>query len=144
VNPWFTGIEQETQPGTWTRPAGSTETTTSPLTPFHKDTNSTVYDSDGCRFIRDFGYSFEELQDWKPDHKLPDGRFNTPLYCSTIRKILKAKYGWAGPQPSVIRALASGLPLSQLSGVPEDIDLRTVPKRELQFDEYDVNVCVDR
>jgi tyrosinase len=144
VNPWFTGIEQEDQYGTWTTPAGNNETTTSPLTPFHKDANGTVYDSDGCRFIKDFGYSFEELQDWKPEFKLPDGRFNTPLYCNSIRAMLNTKYGWASPQPRIIRALARGLPLSQLSSIPEHIDLRTVPTSERQFDEYAVNACVDR
>jgi tyrosinase len=144
VNPWFTEFEQKDEDGTWTTPAGDNETTTSPLTPFHKDTKGTVYDSDGCRFIKDFGYSFEELQDWAPEFMLPGGKFNTPLYCNTIRAMLNTKYGWARPPSPIISALARGLPLSQLPGIHDDVDLRTVPTEERQFDDYAVNVRVDR
>jgi tyrosinase len=139
-NPWFTGTEEVDKYGTWTTPAGTYETTTSPLTPFHRDTKGTVYDSDGCRYIKDFGYSFEELQDWKSEFMLPDGRFNTPLYCRTIREKLK-EYGWAQHSHRTVCALARGIPIAQ---VPHDITLGDLLKEERQFDEYFVNVRVDR
>lgn len=141
-NPWFTGTEEVDKYGTWTTPAGTYETTTSPLTPFHRDTKGTVYDSDGCRYIKDFGYSFEELQDWKSEFMLPDGRFNTPLYCATIREKLNAKYGGCGkPSHRAVLALSRRIPISE---VPLDIPVWELPMEERQFDEYLVNVQVDR
>ncbi|KAJ3552388.1 hypothetical protein NM688_g4174 [Phlebia brevispora] len=107
VEPWFSGIQQSDSGGTWTRPSGQMESTDSPLTPFHKDTQGTFYDSDGCRFIKDFGYTYEELQDWLPRYN-ESGKFNEPLLCQDLRKTLIQKYGWALPKIPVVRSIALG------------------------------------
>ncbi|KAJ3538356.1 hypothetical protein NM688_g6533 [Phlebia brevispora] len=107
LEPWFTGRKQVDAQGTWTRPAGAEETTESPLTPFHKDTEGTVYDSDGCRYINQFGYAFEELQDWLPRY-WTDRKFNEPLFCEDIIKSLIDKYGWVLPKlPILLISLTS-------------------------------------
>lgn len=139
VEPWFTGISQDDTYGTWTRPHGKPETTTSPLTPFHKDVSGTVYDSDGCRYISHFGYAFEELQDWLPKYHTT-GRFDEPLFCQDIRKALIDKYGWALPSLDAVRRIAHGAPQRQLPKV----DPHSLPASERQYNEYVINVRVDR
>ncbi|KAJ3523968.1 hypothetical protein NM688_g8640 [Phlebia brevispora] len=113
VRPWFDGVSQVDEYGTWTRPPNTAETTNTPLTPFHKDAKGTVYDSDGCRYIANFGYAFEELQDWLPKYRDASGKFNTPLYCQDIRKALSEKYGWAMPSHHTVSHLAAAHPPSR-------------------------------
>ena len=139
VEPWFTGVSQEDSSGTYTRPYGSQETTTDLLTPFHKDTDGTVYDSDGCRYINNFGYAFEELQDWLPKYHTR-GKFNEPLFCADIRKALKEKYGWALPSLDAVRRIARGAPQQHLPKAEPS----TLPIQERQYNEYVINVRVDR
>ena len=138
VEPWFTNLEQVDAQGTWTRKYGENEQTTSPLTPFHKDENGTVYDSDDCRFVNNFGYAFEELQDWLPKYHA-SGKFDEPLFCKDIRTALIQKYGWALPPLNAVRRLALGADHDLPAADP-----RSVPVKERQYNEYVINVRVDR
>lgn len=136
--PWFTDQSQVDAQGTWTRKYGENEQTTSLLTPFSKDTNGTIYDSDGCRNINILGYAFEELQDWLPKYHA-SGSFNEPLYCKDIRKKLIQKYGWALPTLNSVRRIALGVHHDLPSAEP-----RAVPATERTYSEYVINVLVDR
>ncbi|KAJ3555446.1 hypothetical protein NM688_g2572 [Phlebia brevispora] len=137
---WFDHDPENDDDGTWTSSRDTEENTHSPLTPFHKDTKGTVYDSDGCRYISDFGYAFEELQDWLPKYRDEFGMFDTSLYCKDIRKALREKYGWSAPAADRIRHLGRAAKeaedLEQLEGAT------TVHHH--RYNEYVVNVLVDR
>ena len=139
--PWFTGISQKNAGGgTLTRPYGENERSTSQLTPFHKDDQGTVYDSDGCRNINQFGYAFEELQDWLPKYH-ETGRFNEPKFCQDIRATLVRLYGWAVPSLDTVHRIRRRI--DRHHRLPET-DRRTLPIAERQYEEYVVNVRVDR
>ncbi|KAJ3555443.1 hypothetical protein NM688_g2573 [Phlebia brevispora] len=140
IQPWFDGICQANEEGTMTRQCHAEESTNSPLTPFHKDTKGTVYDSDGCRYISDFEYAFEELQDWLPKYRDKFGRFNTPLYCEDIRKALTEKYGWSVPTIGSIRRL--GRAAKEAEDLEQMEGAASVHRH--QYNEYVVNVLVDR
>ncbi|KAJ3555445.1 hypothetical protein NM688_g2574 [Phlebia brevispora] len=149
VNPWFDGVSQTDSRGTWTRPPSTAESANSLLTPFHKDTNGTVYDSDGCRYFANFGYAFEELQDWLPKYRDASGKFNTPLYCQDIRKALSEEYGWSLPTQHAISRLPRAVEEPSVAEVaaedfvlPQGIVPQAVQDR--QYNEYVVNVLVDR
>lgn len=170
INPWFTSTSETDADGTWTEPHGKvSETTTTPLMPFHTDAKATFWTSDACRSTKSLGYAYEELRDWDPIFRDASGKFNEPLFCKAVRLSAIAKYGWAVPSRSrlaklqVLRAPSvdvdeakkSEVAMAQstiakhvLGGI--DVPFKSplfyanVPEGERQFNEYVVNARVDR
>lgn len=114
--------------------------------------------------MKALGYSYLELQDWLPIFHDASGKFNEPLFCDAVKLSAKVKYEWAAP--TLLRLRQLGLvhgsaeeaqtmkhALSEIAGNvlkstvhPFEVPLyyANVPKDELQFNEYVVNVRVDR
>ena len=118
--------------------------------------------------MKSLGYSYEELRDWDPKYH-SSGRFDEALYCSDIRASLVRNYGWALPPMNRIRRLARAAttaarapateaPAAEAEENKEGPELHftarrvhrevprssAVPVEQRQFDEYVVNVRVDR
>ncbi|KAH8588949.1 hypothetical protein B0O99DRAFT_524064 [Bisporella sp. PMI_857] len=62
-------LPQVDNTGTFTIPIGSIDTETTPLTPFTTGDGQTTYTSLSSRYLKDFGYSYPEIQDWIPMSK---------------------------------------------------------------------------
>ncbi|KAK4185474.1 common central domain of tyrosinase-domain-containing protein [Podospora australis] len=91
---WFQDPSEQLQDdGTWSIKPGDTDTPSTPLTPFHKDTVGTYFTSDDIRDWTKWGYSYPELQPWLSKYKsLPHDQFNVDLYIADVKNQLKALY----------------------------------------------------
>ncbi|KAI8958938.1 Di-copper centre-containing protein [Daldinia sp. FL1419] len=89
---WFESPSEQLQDnGTWSIEHNAIDTPKTPLTPFHKDTEGTYFNSDDIREWTKWGYSYPELQPWLPKYK-QDGEFNKQLYLNDIQDQLKRLY----------------------------------------------------
>lgn len=89
---WFENRdEQLSDDGTWSIKADTIDTPTTPLAPFHTDTEGTYYTSDGIRDWMKLGYSYPELQPWLDKYKT-HGRFDKKLYLKDIKYQLQKLY----------------------------------------------------
>ena len=64
INPTSFMVPAIDNSGTFTHPAGLNDTVSDPLTPFTMSDGSTPYTTTASRYLKDFGYSYPEIQDW--------------------------------------------------------------------------------
>jgi tyrosinase len=82
---------QQTDTGTFTEAALSTEDETTPLTPFWKNSTD-FHNSDGSKATTAFGYAYPETQSWNFD--------STAKYQQSIIATMTQLYGVTAPAPS--------------------------------------------
>ncbi|KZS89025.1 Di-copper centre-containing protein [Sistotremastrum niveocremeum HHB9708] len=92
-NLWFDKPEDQLpdKEGNWSTPGGTVVTPKTPLAPFHKDKNGTVWNSDEVRYLKDLGYSYPELQPWLPKYFV-GGVFQEELYIADIKAQVNRLY----------------------------------------------------
>ena len=69
MNPDTFLVPQIDNTGTFTIRTNTQDTETTPLTPFTSGDGETPYTSVTSRYIKDFGYTYPEIQDWLPRTK---------------------------------------------------------------------------
>ncbi|KAI1842912.1 hypothetical protein JX266_010930 [Neoarthrinium moseri] len=85
-------------------------TNKTPLRPFHKDSKGTVYTPDEVRDHIPLGYTYPEIQPWKPEFQ-SQGRFDREKYIKYITDVINEKYGKARKKALMI--------LDQLTNNPD-------------------------
>lgn len=87
-----------------------------PLTPFHMDTKSTPWNANACRFLKDCGYSYPELQKWLPIYQTA-GKFDNVKYQKALRTAIELKYSTTGKSTLQLKE-NSGLADAHLLSLP--------------------------
>jgi hypothetical protein len=67
INPTSFLTPSEDTSGTFTHPTGINITVSDALTPFTMSDGATPYTSTSSRYLKDFGHSYPEIQDWLPE-----------------------------------------------------------------------------
>jgi hypothetical protein len=91
-----------------------------PLAPFHVDTKSTPWNASLCRYVKDCGYTYPELQRWLDIYKT-NGVFDNAKYTKALRTSIELKYSTTGK---------STLQLPKFEGLA-DAHLLTLPAMNL-------------
>lgn len=77
-----------------------------PLAPFHTDNKSTPWNATLCRYIKDCGYAYPELQKWLDIYKTA-GQFDNAKYQKALRTSIELKYSTTGKSTLQLRENAS-------------------------------------
>lgn len=77
-----------------------------PLAPFHTDTKSTPWNATLCRYTKDCGYAYPELQKWLDIYKTA-GKFDNVKYQKAIRTSIELKYSTTGKSTLQLRENAA-------------------------------------
>ncbi|KAK8131364.1 hypothetical protein PG984_007802 [Apiospora sp. TS-2023a] len=65
---------------------------TTPLRPFHKDKDGAIWTADEVRSHKDLGYTYPELQPWKPEYQT-GGQTDREKYIGSLKERINTLYG---------------------------------------------------
>ncbi|KAK4145629.1 common central domain of tyrosinase-domain-containing protein [Dichotomopilus funicola] len=95
---WFPAHYEER--GNWHLPPGTVPTANTDLAPFHKNAEGEFWNSVGIEKWTSLGYSYPELQPWRPEFRA-GGKLNDDKYKDSIKEQLKTLYQPKGPPAAV-------------------------------------------
>jgi tyrosinase len=151
LNPtvWFSDPNQQlSDEGNWSIPPNTIDTPSTPLAPFHTDTNGTLYAPDAVRDWTKLGYTYTELQPWLPKYQV-DGQFSQEAYINDVKEQVNNLYSSTRtmllktPQED-IKAPQAAVPQAAApqAAAPQQVLAAVAPQEKAQVthDDYIVNV----